>query len=107
MRITPGQRVEVEGVCWDHAAIRDWVLHAVRARTNHVHLVVTVDRAPNIVRDQFKANTTRVLRAAPEPVTHKSVWTRGGDCEVIEGEENLLRVLQYVLEAQDRMDRTP
>ena len=81
------------------------MLHAVSARSNHVHLAVTADKAPELVRDQFKANATRVLRQAPEAITNDKVWTRGGDCEVIEGEDNLARVVEYILEAQDRKDR--
>jgi len=99
------QRDKVEAVCREHAQIRGWVLHAVSARSNHVHLAVTADKAPKIVRDQFKANATRVLRQAPDAITNEKVWTRGGDCEIVDGEDELERVMQYILEAQDRMDR--
>lgn len=103
--LTPVQRLKVEAVCREHANVRGWALHAIQVRSNHIHLVVAADKAPKTVRDQFKANATRVLREAPEPITNQTVWTQGGDCEVIDGEENLERVVQYVLEAQDRMDR--
>ena len=103
--LTELQRLKVEDVCRQHAQIRNWMLHAVSARSNHVHLAVTADKAPELVRDQFKANATRVLRQAPEAITNDKVWTRGGDCEVIEGEDNLARVVEYILEAQDRKDR--
>ena len=53
------QRDKVENVCREHAAIRGWILHAVNARSNHVHLAVSADKGPKVVRDQFKANTTR------------------------------------------------
>ena len=99
------QRDKVEVVCREHAGIRGWVLHAVSARSNHVHLAVTADKAPKIVRDQFKANATRVLRQAPDAITNEKVWTRGGDCEIVDGEDELERVVQYILEAQDRMER--
>jgi REP element-mobilizing transposase RayT len=99
------QRGKVEKVCREHAAIRGWELHAVNARTNHVHLVVTADKSPRVVRNQFKANATRVLRERPGAIAQDHVWTRGGDCEIVDGEENLARVIQYVNEAQDRMDK--
>ena len=99
------QRLRVEAVCRKHATIRGWVLHAVSARSNHVHVVVSADKKPELVRDQFKANASRVLREEPEPITNETVWTRGGDCEIVDGQENLERVVQYVTEAQDRMDR--
>ena len=75
------------------------------ARSNHVHLAVTADKAPELVRDQFKANATRVLRQEPDAITNDKVWTRGGDCEIVDGEDNLERVVRYITEAQDRMDR--
>jgi REP element-mobilizing transposase RayT len=103
--LTESQRLKVEAICREHARIRGWVLHAVSARSNHVHLAVTADKAPKIVRDQFKANATRVLRQAPDAITNDKVWTAGGDCEIIDGEDELERVVQYITEAQDRMDR--
>jgi REP element-mobilizing transposase RayT len=98
-------RGQVETVCAEHAQVRGWQLHAVSARTNHVHLVVTADRAPNIVRDQFKANATRVLREGPDPIMNQRIWTRGGDVEVVNGQESLEQVILYVTEAQERMGR--
>jgi REP element-mobilizing transposase RayT len=101
--LTLFQRQKVETVCREHAEIRGWVLHAVNARSNHVHLVVTADRKPAVVRNQFKANATRVLRQDPDVLTDEQIWTRGGDCEIIDGEEDLECVIQYVTVAQDRM----
>ena len=103
--LNEAQRLRVESVCRKHAEIRGWELHAVSVRSNHVHLVVTADKPAKIVRDQFKANATRVLREPPDAVTNESIWTKGGDCEVVDGEESLHRVLEYVTEAQDRKHR--
>ena len=105
--LTESQRLKVEVVCREHSQIRGWVLHAVGARSNHVHLAVTADKAPKIVRDQFKANATRVIRQGSDAITNDKVWTAGGDCEVVDGDEELERVVQYINEAQDRMDREP
>lgn len=103
--LTEPQREKVEDVCREHAAIRGWELHAVSARMNHVHVAVTTDADPKKVRDQFKANATRVLREEPEPVSNGKIWTRGGDIEFIESDEDLAQVVVYITEAQDRMDR--
>lgn len=105
--LTEAQRRSVEAVCRKHAGLRNWILHAINARSNHVHLVTTADQEPEIVRDQFKAYATRALRSASVGSTQKKqkkIWTRGGDVEFVDGEENLERVIQYVTEAQDRMD---
>ena len=98
------QRERVESICRQHADIRGWHLYAAGARSNHVHLAVAANSAPQKVRDQFKANATRVLRQPPNPIENEKVWTRGGDIEVIE-EEDLAQVIAYITDAQDRMDR--
>jgi len=98
------QRAAVEEVCYRHAEIRGWLIHAVNARSNHIHVVVTANAAPQTVRDQLKANATRVLRGLTEPINNDKVWTRGGDTEVTDGDDNLEVVVAYVLEAQDRME---
>ena len=99
------QRRKVEIVCREHATIRRWVLHAINARSNHVHLAVSADKGPKVVRDQFKANATRVLRQEPHAIRKDKIWTQGGDCEIVDGEEELERVIEYITEAQDRMTR--
>jgi REP element-mobilizing transposase RayT len=99
------QRGKIEVVCREHATIRGWVLHAVRARSNHVHLAVTADKGPKVVRDQFKANATRVLRQEPAAIPKDKIWTKGGDCEVVDGDDELERVIEYITTAQDRMSR--
>jgi REP element-mobilizing transposase RayT len=103
--LTEVQRHKIETVCKEHAAIREWVLHAVNARSNHVQLALTADQAPEVVRDQLKANATRALRQNPDAMTVERIWTRGGDCEILDTDEELERVVQYITEAQDRMDR--
>jgi len=53
--LTPEQRALVEQTIADQCRIRGWTLHAVNARTNHVHVVVSADRDEDDVRDQLKA----------------------------------------------------
>jgi hypothetical protein len=77
----------------------------VSARSNHVHIAVTADTAPEKVRDQFKANATRVLRQSPDPNTNEKIWTRGGDIEIVDGDDGLEQVVLYITEAQERMGR--
>ncbi len=99
------QQDKVEKVCHRHAEIRGWVLHAVSARSNHVHIAVTADAAPIQVRDQFKANATRVLRQDPEAISNAKIWTRGADVDIVEDDDALERVILYITEAQDRVER--
>jgi hypothetical protein len=77
-------------------------LHAVSARSNHVHVVVSADLAPKKVRDQLKANCTRRLRIQEVPLDVIRTWSRGGDCELLDGEAEIELAIMYVKEAQDR-----
>ncbi|QDU06728.1 Transposase IS200 like protein [Gimesia aquarii] len=100
------QRNKVETVCYEHAQIRGWLVHAINVRSNHIHVVVTANLAPKKIRDQFKANATRVLRQHPDPVKSGKVWTRGRDIQIVDaGENSLERVIVYIDEPQDRKNR--
>lgn len=104
--LNESQRKEVEDICRRHAEIRCWELHAISVRSNHVHIAITVNAEPKKVRDQFKANATRVLRQQPAPIGNEKVWTRGGDIQFIDDEDSLQQVILYITEAQDRINRT-
>jgi hypothetical protein len=83
---------------------RRWHSWTHDARSNHVHVVVTAVRySGKQVRDQLKANCTRVLRESWAEFIDRPVWTSGGDWQCINTEEELHDVVQYVREAQDRM----
>ena len=82
---------------------RNWKLWAVSCRTNHLHVVVHADgHRGSKVRDQLKANCTRVLRERWSQFRDRSIWTEGGDWQCINSENDLEQVILYVLEAQDR-----
>jgi REP element-mobilizing transposase RayT len=105
--LTPAQRRIVEQTITEHSRIRGWTLHAVNARTNHVHVVVTANVDPDIVMNQFKAWCSRKLSddaGLTEKVAVKAGrrhwFTEGGDKEIIEDEEYLEHAIRYVLEGQ-------
>ena len=101
--LNDAQRHGVSGEITRLCQWRNWTQWAVNARTNHVHVVV---HAPGLagskVRDQFKANCTRVLRERWFEFRDRPVWTEGGDWECINNENDLEQVVLYVAEAQDR-----
>ncbi len=41
----------------------------------------------------------------PQPIANEKVWTKSGDIEFIDSDDDLVQVVIYVTEAQDRMDR--
>ncbi len=94
-------RAIVEETVTKHCEIRSWKLHTVRARSNHVHVVVTAPGyKPATVRDQFKAWCTRLLK--PLHAGRERFWTEGGSRRWINHEDDLEAAITYVNEAQDR-----
>ncbi|MEO2049347.1 MAG: hypothetical protein ABGX16_22550 [Pirellulales bacterium] len=72
-------------------------------RSNHTHVVVSASGfSGKMVRDQLKANCTRGLREHWEEFRERPVWTTGGDCQYINNEDELMKVIEYVKVGQDR-----
>jgi REP element-mobilizing transposase RayT len=95
------QRRLVEETITRHCQIRGWRLHAVNCRTNHVHVVVTADRDPATVMEQFKAWSTRRLKEqAGEQLPRLKWWTERGSKRYINDEDSLEAAIKYVLECQ-------
>jgi len=104
--LTPEQRGVVAAEAERLSRFRQWQLWAVAARTNHVHVVVTAaHHSGDVVRDQLKANCTRVLRTDWPLFQDRPVWTTGGDWRCINSEDDLEHAIAYVNDAQDRKDR--
>ncbi len=96
----------VETAIQQHCQHRGWKLFAVGVRTNHVHVVVgAADTKGQTIRDQLKANCTRELRQQSGPLQAERTWTKGGDCELLAGDDDIVAAVEYVLEAQDRKGR--
>ncbi len=92
----------------------------MNCRTNHLHIVVSANRDPNIVREQFKAWCTgklkelerkRILtRRASEGaaaiatedsgVVRERWWAERGSCRWINDEESLEAAIRYVRDGQ-------
>jgi hypothetical protein len=52
----------------------------------------------------LKASATRELRIQFKEFVDRPVWTRSGDWESLNSEEDIEAAVLYVTEAQDRMD---
>ena len=99
--LAPDDREVVEQTVARHCRVRGWTLHTVRARSNHVHVVVTAPGYhPKTVRDQFKAWCTRHLK--PKHPGRERFWTEGGSCRWINHEDDLASAIANVNDAQDR-----
>jgi REP element-mobilizing transposase RayT len=98
--LEPHDRNTVEHACRRHCEHRGWHLFAVNARTNHVHVVVAADASPQKVRNQLKANCTGALRTQDKPLVAERTWTKGGDCELLDTEDDIEAAVMYTAEAQ-------
>ena len=105
------QRRLVEQTVADHCRIRGWTLHAVNCRSNHLHIVVTANRHPDEVREQFKAWTVRNLeqrqsQSVPTISIREKWWAERGSKRYINDEDGLEAVILYVRDTQDAPSRT-
>jgi len=102
--LDPEQRRLVEKTIADHCAIRNWTLHAVNCRSNHVHVAVTApNRTIEVPREQFKAWCTRKLKEHERSRSlspREEWWTERGWDEFIDTDEALADVVFYVVDGQ-------
>jgi REP element-mobilizing transposase RayT len=110
------QRCLVEMTITEHCRIRGWQLHAVNCRSNHLHVVVSTNRDPDEVREQFKAWCTRKLKelerdrlsasrdCMPSPTRLPAIrekwWAERGSRRYIGDEGSLEAAIRYVLDGQ-------
>jgi REP element-mobilizing transposase RayT len=101
------QRQIVEETIRAHCIIRKWQLHAVNARTQHVHVVLTAPgRDPEDVLDQLKAWCTRKLKAQERRTASEASqirqnwWTQRGSKRRLNNQGSLENAIRYVLEDQ-------
>ena len=81
--------------------IRKWELHALNARTNHVHLVVSIgETKPEIALNAFKANATREMREKGCWNSKRSPWADKGSKRRLWNEKSVARAIDYVLNGQ-------
>ena len=79
---------------------RDWKLFAFHARTNHVHVVLWADAAPEFVMRTLKAWITRRLREANLVGSEDRVWTRHGSTRYLWNRNEIESAVAYVVDNQ-------
>ena len=96
--LTEEERQIVEQTIRRHCKIRNWTLHALNVRTNHIHVVVSAAIRPEKVMGEFKAWCSRRLN---ERLGAKHEWwTFHGSTKWINDEAYLENTIRYVLEGQ-------
>ena len=99
--LTAAQRACVEAAVHETCEIRQWQLHAMNARTNHVHTVVAIGaKKPDVALNAFKANATRKMREDGCWHSELSPWVAKGSKRYLWNERSLARAIDYVLYGQ-------
>jgi len=96
VRLDGGARQCVERVVVEVCDHNFWVLQAVCARTNHVHVVVTAPADPECLLRSLKAWCTRRLVELGSFERGSPVWSRHGSTVYLWTEESRERAIWYV-----------
>ena len=85
--------------------LRNWLMHAINVRTNHVHVVVAIGTArPEQALNALKANATRQLRQDGQWRRQQSPWADKGSRRRLWNVRSIERAIDYVINGQgDRL----
>lgn len=79
---------------------KGWRLWAMHVLSNHVHVVVTVDRDPGRVMSDLKARASRNLTRAGFDDAARKRWTRHGSTLHLFDEATIANKIDYTLNRQ-------
>jgi len=97
VRLASGERRIVKQVIRRACQIKDWAVHALNVRSNHVHIVVTAhEESPERVMSSLKAWASRRLNESSGEERRRRWWTRHGSTRYLNAQRSLVRAIQYV-----------
>lgn len=79
---------------------RIWTLHAVNARSEHVHLVVSAPLPPELILKSLKSWCTRRVREAELIASNFKPWSHHGSTGYLWDNDALSEAIRYVVESQ-------
>ena len=94
------RRTVVHRTIVEVAQHRDWTLHALNVRTNHVHLVISASELPEQVMNTLKSWSTRRMVEAGVLPANTRAWVRHGSTRYLWKTEQLEAACRYVCEQQ-------
>jgi REP element-mobilizing transposase RayT len=77
-----------------------WILMAAHVRTNHVHVVIEAERAPERIMNDLKAYASRILNRAALDAPDRKRWARHGSTRWLWDRKNVLAAIAYVADKQ-------
>ena len=86
----------IKGVC----EYRQYTLHALNVRTNHVHSVVGAETAPEKIVEAFKSYATRRLKNDGSVGQAEKVWSRHASTRYLWEDRKVVAAVDYVLQSQ-------
>ena len=100
VKLDAARRESIKAAIRETCMIRNWLLHALNIRTNHVHSVVSAGCHPTRILNAFKANATRKMREAGCWNSTESPWALKGSKRYLWNERNVVDAIDYVLFGQ-------
>jgi len=103
VQLDASQRTVVSETIRKHCDLRQWTIHALNVRSNHIHLVAAADAAPEKVMSQLKSWCSRRLNEAAYAdgsCSRRKWWTEHGSTKWINDAIYLENAVRYVLERQ-------
>lgn len=97
----------VESTIREVAAFRGWKMHALAVQTNHVHVVISADCAPEKAMNDFKSCSTRHLRKRVLVPANAPIWSKHGSTKYLNTHTSLTAACQYVVENQADLSDCP
>lgn len=95
------QRQIVDRTIREVCEFRQWRIHALNVRTNHVHLVLSADKHPDDVMNQLKAWCSRRLNElAPSHGSKHKWWTTHGSTKWLFEQDYFHNAVNYVINLQ-------
>lgn len=102
------RRTIVRATVQEVADHRDWTLHAIEVRSNHVHVVVSAPDAPERAMNALKSWCTRRMVEAKLLERGVKAWSRHGSTKYLWKPTQVADACRYVCEGQgEELSTTP
>ena len=100
MLLVGSQRTLIHEAIHQVCRYRNYALHALNVRTNHVHAVLSAPEPPEKLLIALKAWATRRLREEGHLASSARVWARHGSTRYLWTQGALEAACRYVLDGQ-------
>jgi REP element-mobilizing transposase RayT len=99
--LNANQRLIVDAAIKEVCTHREWFLHTLNVRTNHIHAVVSIGSlSPSLALNAFKSYATRRLRENGAWKLPHSPWADCGSKRYLWNERSLALAIDYVANGQ-------